>query len=519
MTDRQTAVGRNVTCTEARSAERSTQGDTCREELFSSTRTDKCEIDRLAGRICGQLERAASGRSAVENVCGNSEVVIRTAGTACNDTLIDEHTSVGRDLIGQRKGQIRRFELFCGRLFHFAQNIDSIFIQFTDGINIGGMERQGDHRLYLGKIDCDNAVVISDSTGCELLVFVFSAVDSEIAVGFLIGDPDGGKTGGFGRHNVDAVAEFDGQIGNAVTDEFEHAVLDKAVSKRRTDQRKCNVLRTDTVCGLARQVYRDNFGTCDIVSSLAQLLDQLRTAFADCHRTECAVTGMAVGAEDHFTAAGHHFTHIGVNDRKVCRDKVAAVLLCGRKTEDMVIFVDCTADRAKAVVAVGQDIRKREFCQTAGTCRLNDTDIGDIVGCHRIKLDFQLCRVVGGIVRGQNRPRHRVVLCFFFGGLNAHRIQCGIIGNQRFAVYQIRTAGKFFNHGSITFLYRVRNIDQCSWEWVRSSAVAARSSTSALRIFKSSSCACALVRSSARLSSTWHSSGIHVFATSGFIIS
>ena len=49
-------------------------------------------------------------------------------------------------------------------------------------------------------------------------------------------------------------------------------------------------------------------------------------------------------------------------------------------------------------MAVGQHIGDRETGQTAGSGRLNNPHIGDIVGCQLVKFQLQIVHIAGRIV-------------------------------------------------------------------------------------------------------------------------
>ena len=78
----------------------------------------------------------------------------------------------------------------------------------------------------------------------------------------------------------------------------------------------------------SRQINRYDAGIGDVICIAKQLLHQLAAAFAYRHGTEGSVTGMAVGTENHATAARHHFTHILVNNRDVGRHENPAIFFC-----------------------------------------------------------------------------------------------------------------------------------------------------------------------------------------------
>ena len=88
-------------------------------------------------------------------------------------------------------------------------------------------------------------------------------------------------------------------------------------------------MRTDARTRFSCQIYRYDARIGDVICITKQLLHQLAAAFAYRHGTQGSVTGMAVGSEDHASAACHHFTHILVNDCDVRRYEDSAVFLRG----------------------------------------------------------------------------------------------------------------------------------------------------------------------------------------------
>ena len=80
-------------------------------------------------------------------------------------------------------------------------------------------------------------------------------------------------------------------------------------------------------------------------------------------------------------------------------------------------------------MTVGQDIRNRKTLHTGSLCGLNNTDKGNIMGCHCIELNSQLIHIVGGIVSRQNGIRDGTLLCFLLiCCLSGQRLYlCGIL--------------------------------------------------------------------------------------------
>ena len=121
--------------------------------------------------------------------------------------------------------------LFCFR-FDPGEQFLCIREELTDGVRVRRMERQGDHRLNIGQIDLDHAVIIRAVGRVQGLVGLRTAVDLKEALRLLVRLPDGGQAGGLGRHDVDAVAEIDRERRNAGACKLQHAVFDKAAGER-----------------------------------------------------------------------------------------------------------------------------------------------------------------------------------------------------------------------------------------------------------------------------------------------
>ena len=261
------------------------------------------------------------------------------------------------------------------------------------------MERQRDHGLDLVELDRDHRIIVCALRRFELLVRVRTLVDLVILFDLLIGRPDGGQAGRLGRHDVDAAAEIKREVLEAGARELEDLVFHKTVRERCLDERERHVVRTDALLGRAGQIAQHHFRGLHVVGVLEKLLDKLRTAFADAHRAERAVTRVAVRTEDHVAAGGELFTRVGVNDALVRGNVDAAVFLCRGKTEYVVVLVDRAADCAKRVVAVRHGVRDRELLEPAGACGLNDADVGDVVRNQRVETDVHNAAFVRFAVR------------------------------------------------------------------------------------------------------------------------
>ena len=223
------------------------------------------------------------------------------------------------------------------------------------------MEGERDHRLDAAQVDLHDRVIIRTVQRSECQICVFSAMRSEGTAHRLVCLPNGGKTARLRCHDINAIAIIHGEIGNAVTEKFHHAVFHGTLLEGRADQGKRHILRSDTRSRLARQVHADYAWIGNVIGLAQELLDQLRTAFSDGKRAVSAIAGVGVRTEEHPPTAGIHLAHIAVDDGLVRGDELAAVALCGGQAEHMVVLVDRAANGAERVVAVRQHIGQREL--------------------------------------------------------------------------------------------------------------------------------------------------------------
>ena len=314
-----------------------------------------------------------------------------------------------------------------------------------DCICLRGMERQRNHGLHLIEGDVDHAVIISHLAGLEFLERFGPAIYIIIMFNLLIRFPDGGEAGGFGGHNVDAVAEFHGQVRNAGAYELKHFILYEAAFKRCRNKRKRNVMRADALLRCASEVHKHNFGRRYIVSVFKELLYKLGAAFANAHGAKRAIAGMAIGAEDHAAAGCKRLAGVAVDDALVRRHIDAAIFFRCRKAEHVVILIDRAANGAKAVMAVGHGIGQREFLEPACARSLDDAHIGDVVRNEAIELDAHLLGIIGYIVRAEDGIRDGVFARRI--GARAHRRAF-----LRLAVHEVYAVGGQLDHGFLLLL-------------------------------------------------------------------
>ena len=377
MADGERVVARHVARAEARAAEARLEERARLEQRLLDAVFHQLQIDRDGRRIDGEGEIAVTNALAVENGRGFGDVVVHAAGAACDDALIDEELPIFQ-LVGEMQLHLAA-ELLMREQLGLAEDVRAVRLHVAHRERAGGVERHGDHRLDLREVDLDDAVVEGAFFGFKLLIGFRAAVDGEVFLNLLIRLPDGGEAGRLGGHDVDADAVVHREAGDAGSGELQNFIFDEAAVVDCAAERDGDVLRADAAGGLARQVDEDDVRHGDVVGVGEELLDDLRAALADAHRAERAVARVAVGAEDHPAAAGHHLARVLVDDGLIGRDVDAAVFLRGGEAEDMVVLVDRAADGAEAVMTVRHHVGHRERRQAAGPRRLDDADVSDIM--------------------------------------------------------------------------------------------------------------------------------------------
>ena len=113
-------------------------------------------------------------------------------------------------------------------------------------------------------------------------------------LGYLVGLPDGRKTGRLGCHNVYSVTEVDRKILNSGTYKFKHLVFNKAILEGRSDESYCNVVRAYASLWSTRKIYENYLGRFYVIGVLQKLFYKLRSAFTNAHSSERAVASVRV---------------------------------------------------------------------------------------------------------------------------------------------------------------------------------------------------------------------------------
>ncbi len=311
-----------------------------------------------------------------------------------------------------------------------------------DGVGVGGVEGEGYHGLLLAQVNFDYAVVVSHVAGTEFAVVFGTVVYLVVVLDLVVGHPDGAEAGCLGGHDVDAVAEVDGEVLDAGACEFEHFVLDETVVEHGLNERDGHVVGADALLGSAFEPYEDNLGSVDVPGVAQELLHEFAAAFAHTHVAERAVAGVRVGTENHVAALDHSLAGVLVDYGLVGGHVDTAVFLGGGETEHMVVFIDGTAYGAEGVVAVGHGVGEGEFLQAGGACCLYDAHVGDVVAHHGVEADAHLVALRAVYVMGAKYAVSDCVLAGFVGGGEP-----GGVGGKFLAVEQIYSFVNEFYHG------------------------------------------------------------------------
>ena len=296
------------------------------------------------------------------------------------------------------------------------EQVGHVGLELSNGIGVGGVEGQGDHGLHLVQLHGDHPVVIRALRRGHLPVAVPPAQQGEGGFGVRVGLPDGGQAGGLGGHHVDAGAVVHGEGCHAGAEELQYGIFHRAGFKGGPHQGQSHVLGPHSRPGRAGEVDGDDVGVGDVVGLAQQLPGQLRAALADGHTAVSPVSGMGIGAQNHPAGSGVALPHVGMDDRLVGGDELAAVLFGGRQAEHVVVLIDGAAHGAQGVVAVGEHIGQGEFFHAGGPGGLDDAHIGDIMGGHGVEADGQAVRAIRGIVGHKDGVGHGALPALRGGG-------------------------------------------------------------------------------------------------------
>ena len=264
------------------------------------------------------------------------------------------------------------------------------------------MERHCDHRSDRTKIHFDNTVIIGSLSRRKFSVIRLSAVNLIELLDLLICLPDRGQTGCLCSHYINSDTEIRTQGCHTRTHKFHYLILNKTASEHFSDNRKCNVLRPYPFLWFALQINCHHLRHLDIICLLQKLLYEFRSAFSHCHGSKCAISGMRIGPQNHLSCTCQHLTCKLVDNRLVRRYIYAAIFFGSCQPEHVIIFIDRTANCAKRIMAICQDIGNREFLKSGCSCCLNNSDKRNIMRCQFVKFNLQIFHIAGCIMCLQN---------------------------------------------------------------------------------------------------------------------
>ena len=405
--DGQGVVGGHVARAEAGAAEAGLAHGARTQQAGGHTVFHQLQLHGDGGRVHGEVEIPAAHVAAVQNGGGRGDVVVQAAGTPGDDALLHPELAV-LHLVGQVQLHLAA-ELGGGALLHLPEHVAGVGDQLPQRHRLGGVEGQRGHRLDGGEIQFDQSVVVRAVLRMQGRKVTGASVERQIVRHGAVRLPDGGQAGRLGGHHVDADAVVHAQAADAVAHEFQHLVLHKAVFVHRAAQGDGHIVGAHAVAGLTGDVHQNDLRRSQIVGVAQQLLDDLAAALAHAQRAQRAIAGVAVGAENHFAAAGQQLPGVLVDDGLIRGHIVAAVLHRRRQAEGVVVSVDGAAHGAQAVVTVGEHIGHREFLQTTGLGGLDDTHIGDVVGDETVECQVQQPAAAAGVVGAEDAVGHGLV--------------------------------------------------------------------------------------------------------------
>ena len=370
-------------------------------------------VGRQAAGIDAETEAAVAAAAAPENVRRAADAVKGAAGAAGDLTLIHPDAAV---MVLAEKIHANTLQLPVGFFLHLMENIRRIGQQLVNGEDIGGMHGHGDGAFHGGKVNADAAVVIGHIGRGQRAVGLRPAVGFKIALGFIVGDPDGTPAGGLRGHHIDGVAILDGQVGNARAYKLHYLVFHIAIFIYAPHNGKGHVMGAYTGPGPAGQIDGHHLGAGKVIGAVHQLLGQLAAALANSHGAQGAVAGVGIAAQDHPAAAGHGLPVVGMDVAQVGGHINAAVFVSGGEGKLVVVLVDGTAYGAETVVAVGQHVGHGEFRHAGGPGGLDDAHIGDVMAGEGVKAQAQLLHICPLVVGLKNAVGNGALGGLLFGG-------------------------------------------------------------------------------------------------------
>ena len=182
----QTAAGGYIAGAEAGAAEAGLKEGSAFEQRLLYAVFDKLQINRHTRGVHGKGEITVAHIMSLKNSGGLGDVIVHSAGTACDDALIDHHLTVYH-LAAQIKLQIAE----ACPLFSLTEDVSGVLLQLMDRICLRGVEGQRSHRLHFVKVNSHHGIVIGAFSGLQLPIVACAAADGQIFLHLFIGGPYG----------------------------------------------------------------------------------------------------------------------------------------------------------------------------------------------------------------------------------------------------------------------------------------------------------------------------------------
>ena len=256
MTHGQAVICRRVARAKAGAAERGADDGACLHEVVDGALLDQVREDRLGRGVDGERELAGAAALAAQRV-GRLHDVGVVAARAAGDYALLHVDAGGVDLAHKIQRTFTAGDLVRCAL-DLRQDVARVGVELVDGVDVAGVEGQGDHGTDLGEVHAHAAVVVGDVCRIKLAVIVRASVVGKVATRVIIRTPNGGEAGGLRGHDVHAVAEVRGHGRDAGAHKLHHLVLDVAAREDGANDGERHVLRANKGLAGTLKVDGDN---------------------------------------------------------------------------------------------------------------------------------------------------------------------------------------------------------------------------------------------------------------------
>ena len=261
--DGEFAVGGGVACAEAGAAEAFPENDTGGDQVVGPAVFHQlCQSGHGAG-VDAEGEGPVAAAAASQDIRSGADIVEGAAGAAGDFALLHPDSAVVE--LGHNV-HLGTLDLLIGILLDQVQNVRGVLLKLVDGVGVAGVHGHGNGALHGGQVYVYAAVVVGNLRRLQLFVGLGAAMNGEVTLGLLIGDPDGGPAGGLGGHDVNGVPVLHGKICNAGADELHGLVLHIAVLVHRADDGQGHVLGTNAGLGGAGEINGNHRATCTAIA-------------------------------------------------------------------------------------------------------------------------------------------------------------------------------------------------------------------------------------------------------------